>query len=151
MHIITVDLWIIEHKKLCKIISKGPSYKEPKNDNWKKVNKPSWKAYTIWLKEKFYLIIRYLRNLLYLVSQISKLKSRIKPSKSNPSLKKVDALPFIAVLKNSKKKFVLVSIDKASRLILYVNDITFKYYWTKLALLDMEITPTVKLIKAVMR
>ena len=57
---------------------------------------------------------------------MSKLKSRIKPSKSNPSLKKVDAIPFIAVLKNSKKKFVLVSIDKASRLILYVNDITLK-------------------------
>ena len=67
-----------------------------------------------------------MRKLLYLVSQISKLKSRIEPSKSNPSLRKVDAIPFIAVLKHSKKKFVLVSIDKASRLILYVNDITLK-------------------------
>ena len=35
-HIITGDLRIIENKKLCKIISKGPNYREPNNINWKK-------------------------------------------------------------------------------------------------------------------
>ena len=34
-YIITGDLWIIENKKLCKIISKGPNYREPKTINWK--------------------------------------------------------------------------------------------------------------------
>ena len=35
-HIITGDLRIIENKKLCKIISKGPNYREPNTINWKK-------------------------------------------------------------------------------------------------------------------
>ena len=34
-YIITGDLWIIENKKLCKIISKGPNYREPTTINWK--------------------------------------------------------------------------------------------------------------------
>ena len=35
-HIITGDLRITENKKLCKIISKGPNYREPNTINWKK-------------------------------------------------------------------------------------------------------------------
>ena len=34
--VISGHLQIIENKKLCKIISKGPNYREPKTINWKK-------------------------------------------------------------------------------------------------------------------
>ena len=37
--IITKDLWIIENKRTCNIISKGPNYRERKTINWKKLKK----------------------------------------------------------------------------------------------------------------
>ena len=81
--------------------------------------------------------------------KFSKLKTRIKSFKINPSLKKFD---IISCLEAPKKQFVFVSIDKASNNIAIICK---RYYaemiLNQIGVLDMEITLIAKLIISMMR
>ena len=68
-----------------------------------------------------------------MTKKISKLKSRIKPSKSNPPiLKQIDVISYLEAL---QKKFVLVLIDKASNNV----DIICKHYYVEVMLNEIVV------------
>ena len=62
----------------------------------------------------------------------SKLKTRIKPSKSNPVLKQVDIIRCLQAL---QKKFVLFPIDKASNNVAYIR----KRYYVEVILNEIAV------------
>ena len=139
-HIIPRDLQIIENKKLGNILSKGPNSREPKTISWKKSKESIAEGLDNLIKGKLLydkmiseesLILWQSAILAKVDNNFSKLKTRIKPSKSNPILKKMTSQ---VVLKHSKK-FVLVPFDKAS------NDVAIicKRYYVEVILNEIGV------------
>ena len=130
-HIITGDLRIIQNNKLRKIISKGPNYREARTINWKKCkaniriglenvisgklssgNDVSENSLTAW---KTSILQR-------IDEKINILKTKVKPSKTNPILKQPAVINYLETM---QKDYVFVPIDKASK---NVAIICKKYY-----------------------
>ena len=116
---LTRDLRGIENKKLYKIKSKGPNYREPKAVNREKSKESISQGLDSLIKGKLLSdkkipeesLIPCKSAVIRLTKKNSKLNTRIKPSKSNHILKRIDAITCLEAL---QKKFVLVPIDKAS-------------------------------------
>lgn len=55
---------VIEHKKFCKIISKGPNYREPETINWNKSKQSMEVGSDNLIQGKLSVNKRYLQNIL---------------------------------------------------------------------------------------
>ena len=119
-HIITGDLRFIENKKLRKLISKGPNYREAKTINWQKCKDEITKG----LEECSNRLASSHKNLREndmtswketVMNEVDKkihfLKRKVSSRKTNPILKQTEVINYLNEIHH---KYVLVPIDKAA-------------------------------------
>ena len=119
-HILTGDLRFVENVRLRKLISKGPSFREPHSINWNKCNEEIRRGVELCtsslirscngLAEES--LTRWKNKIMEKVeAKIRLLKIKIRPQKTNPVLKDTEVKEYLQTLHD---KYVLVPIDKAA-------------------------------------
>ena len=121
-HIVSGDLRIITNKKLRKLLSRGPNYREPKSLNYSKCKQSIESALVSSidnLADKYKVnteeFLAWKNKIIELVDErIKLLKSKNVPSATKPSLKDQEVL---SALTDLHKNFVIVPIDKVMAMI----------------------------------
>ena len=121
-HIVTGDLKLIKISKLWKLISKGPNYRKKSFLNFNKCLSSIKSTLNIFeekLVTKYKLADNALENWKELIfeaveDKINNLKQKIKPQKTRPFLQDQIVLNYLTEIHN---KFVLVPVDKASKIV----------------------------------
>ena len=129
-HVVTGNLGIIENRKLRKLLSKGPSYREQNNINWdtnQKILKKAIRDYKLQWAKKEKVDSRVLdewecKILETIKAKIVKIKTKTKNLRKKHVLSEKTCKNY---LEDFQKHFVLVPADKASNNILIVCK---KYY-----------------------
>ena len=119
-HVVTGDLRIIHNKKLRKLISKGPNYREPKSINWKKcrdvivegLDKCACRMVSSNKNLTEEQLFPWKNIILQKVdAKIAFLKRKITLHRTNPILRQPDVIQHLEEL---HQKYVFVPIDKAA-------------------------------------
>ena len=129
-HVVTGNLGIVENKKLRKLLSKGPSYREQNNINWdtnQKIIKKAVRAYKVQWAKKEKVDSRTLdewecRIIETVQARTDRLRKKGKNQRKKYVLSDLECKQY---LEDFQKRFVLVPADKASNNILVVCK---KYY-----------------------
>ena len=124
-HVITGNLGIIENRKLRKLLSKGPSYREQNHINWDtnlKVLQKAVRAYKLQWAKKEKVDSRVLNEweckiLETIRTRINRLKTKTKNPRKKHILSDENCKNY---LEDFQKHFVLVPADKASNNVLIV-------------------------------
>ena len=128
-HVITGNLGIIENRKLRKLVSKGPSYREQNNINWNtnlKILRKSIREYKLQWAKKEKVDSRALDEWECKVIGIVKARiDRLKQKKYCRNTRVLSERSCKEYLNNFHKRFVLVPADKAGNNVLIVCK---KYY-----------------------
>ena len=133
-HVITGDLRIIENQKLRKLLAKGPNYREPRTLNFNKVKNEIKDAINTCIdtivsktKHKHSEFENWKRAIITKTEdKIKLLKTKLTPKSTKPTLKDPDVISY---LENLQRKFVIVTIDKASNNFAFICK---KFYVSKL-------------------
>ena len=118
-HIVTGDLRIVENRKLRKLLTKGPNYREPRTTNLNKAKKEIITALTQCIER---LANKTKNNIATFQSwkeciiakidlRINHLNNTLKVQQTNPVLSDPEVKSY---LENLHRRFVIVPIDKAS-------------------------------------
>ena len=129
-HVVTGNLGIVGNRKLRKLLSKGPSYREQNNINWdtnQKIIKKAVRAYKVQWAKKEKVDSRTLdewecRIIETVQARIDRLRKKGKNQRKKYVLSDLECKQY---LEDFQKRFVLVPADKASNNILVVCK---KYY-----------------------
>ena len=129
-HVVTGNLGIVGNRKLRKLLSKGPSYREQNNINWdtnQKIIKKAVRAYKVQWAKKEKVDSRTLdewecRIIEIVQARIDRLRKKGKNQRKKYVLSDLECKQY---LEDFQKRFVLVPADKASNNILVVCK---KYY-----------------------
>ena len=129
-HVVTGNLGIVGNRKLRKLLSKGPSYREQNNINWdtnQKIIKKAIRAYKVQWAKKEKVDSRTLdewecRIIETVQARIDRLRKKGKNQRKKYVLSDLECKQY---LEDFQKRFVLVPADKASNNILVVCK---KYY-----------------------
>ena len=129
-HVVTGNLGIVGNRKLRKLLSKGPSYREQNNINWdtnQNIIKKAVRAYKVQWAKKEKVDSRTLdewecRIIETVQARIDRLKKKGKNQQKKYVLSDLECKQY---LEDFQKRFVLVPADKASNNILVVCK---KYY-----------------------
>ena len=133
-HIITGDLRIVSNQKLCKLLSKGPNYREKRTLNFSKCVKNISQALEDCInnlshkyklnKENF---ANWKRQIIdQILAKVRTLKANVVPHKTKSMLDDVTVKTYLCDL---HEKFVIVPIDKAANNYAFICK---KYYIAKL-------------------
>ena len=150
-HVVTGNLGIVENRKLRKLISKGPSYREQNNINWDtnlKIIKKAVRAYKIKWAKKDRVDSRTLdewecRIIETVQARIDRLRKKGKNQRKKHVLSDLECKKYLEYF---QKHFVLVPADKASNNVLvvckkYYLDVVLKELSTKNGTSPQTYTP----------
>ena len=138
---LTGDLNIVNNKKLRKLISKGPNFREPRSINWHKSKDEIVKGIDVCMTKMVSpqknitledLQLWKTKIIQKLDEKITSLRERIKLHKTNPVLRQEEVVEYLKTLHN---KYVLVPIDKAANNVAIIC----KKYYTEVILKEIGI------------